>query len=406
MVGDNSIIPEIWKRRMVKFLPKVQGVPELPIGQTRTISISQPIPAICDSCATQKLYETINPFIGPTQFGGKKKHSPEDAMNTLRLVIDFCDLWTLTLIIILLDLKKAFDSPIPEVLIIIFKRYYGIDGNLLRWVANFIMNNILIIKDNNLYSGIYKTERSDPQGADEAMILWNGYYHPIINKLENIDAGITIPKYNIGDDPLFIINEKNEIEDIEQKENNKDNNKKNKNNNLVDVEFDETFGYGVNMKDIDEYTYKIIMAAILFCDDTSLVSFKPSLAQKLINLKTELCRQTGLLLHPLKPQRLTIGRKYLNEEEKEFRNYIYDINDNNVKKYIVEYNEIGAKLLGHKFGIKNDTRLNFNPHIKSITKTSNNTTIFLNNFGLNRYVQTIYMKSLLFKSLIMSKCCY
>eukprot|EP01084_Bolivina_argentea_P157733 274849_1 len=144
------------------------------LKKTRTISISQTIPAICDACATDKLYDEITPKLGKTQYGGKRKHSPEDAMIALRLVIDFCELWCLSLIIIFLDWSKAFDSPIPEVIIIIFKRYYGIDGNLLRWVANFIMNNFLIIKDNKLYSGIYKTQRSNPQGADEAMILWNG----------------------------------------------------------------------------------------------------------------------------------------------------------------------------------------------------------------------------------------
>ncbi len=391
ILGDTSNVPEIWNKRMVKFLPKVNNVAVLPIEKTRTISISQPIPALAGSCAKDKLFEIIDKFIDPSQYGGKMKQGCEDAIVNLRIIIDYCDWWGLALIVILLDFKKAFDSPIPEVTVIIIKKYYGIDGKLLRWVNNALLYNLLIVKDGYLYSGIEKTKRCIPQGADEAMILWNAYYNPIVKILNKLDKGFIAPKYEIGHEPLFTIKQ-NEIIDL-----------KNNKNNLVDFKFDKKYGIGINLKELSEEIYKIIQATILFCDDTSLLCHKPSDGQYMILMKGEVSRKVGIELHPEKGMKLVFGKKYLNKYEQNYENYIIDYRNNNKRIIIKDVSDTGAKLLGHKFKVKLGTKIDFQPHIDHLQKSTTGTIMYLNNLGFNKYISRICMKATIFKSLVQSK---
>ncbi len=263
-----------------------------------------------------------------------------------------------------------------------------------------MLNNTLIVKEGRLYSGITKTERSIPQGADDSMTLWNGYFNTIIQKMKKFDLGILIPKYELGTEPLFTISEDNNIIDLENEKNEK---------NLVDIEFDEQFGHGINTKNIKLDIFFIILIVILFCDDSTIIANLPNEVQQLLLIMAELGKQLGLEMHPLKGQRLTLGRKHLNEYEKKYRNYMIDYRNNDKKIFIEEVNIIGAKYLGHYFKVKNGMNgkdLDFNPHINKMEITCNNTMLYLNNLGFNKYINKISMKSMIFKSLIESKMCF
>ena len=225
-----------------------------------------------------------------------------------------------------------------------------------------------------------KANKSTPQGSQMAGSLFGTYYDPVVKKIESLRIGI---EFNI---------EQNKLKDILSF-----NNKEAEN----EIEFE----FKINLNEISNKEFSIIICILLFCDDTTLIADCPFKMQRLIRCQEDGLKTLGMRMHPDKSQLIYIGKNNLNQKQKDYKIKIYN---HKMKRYtdLNDCSSNGVKVLGVKFRISKDTKIDFNEHINYLC---DNTERAINNLkirGFNVYVDNIQMKREIFQSMIASKLLY
>lgn len=98
------------------------------------------------------------------QCGFRQNHSTLDALATIHT--DICTAFRKKqhLILIALDIKKAYDMVWKERVLTILQNW-GINGNLFSFIYNFLNNRSFNVKINNQLSKIHNTVNGLPQGS-------------------------------------------------------------------------------------------------------------------------------------------------------------------------------------------------------------------------------------------------
>ena len=107
-------------------------------------------------------------------------------MNEITLALDNKD----GIDIICIDFSKAFDSVSHKKLMLKIE-YYGINGNLLKWISSFLTNRTFCVKFNNTVSSEYPVISSIPQGS----VLATTFFILFINDLCSIIKSSTLKMY-------------------------------------------------------------------------------------------------------------------------------------------------------------------------------------------------------------------
>ena len=117
-------------------------------------------------------YFDSNLLFSNFQFGFRKKHSTQDT-NSLLLEHIYDKLNSKSNVLVsFLDLKKAFDSVHPDILISKLK-FYGLDENALKWFSSYLNKRQLCVRINNHVSDPLPIPVSVPQGSILGPTLFN-----------------------------------------------------------------------------------------------------------------------------------------------------------------------------------------------------------------------------------------
>ena len=140
--------------------------------------------------AFQQLYDYLNSIclLSPNQSGYKQNHSCETALfaivNGLQVVIHKDNLAA----VVMLDLSAAFDIVDHQRLLFKLKHYFGINGDVLKWLTSYLNNRTSAVVINNICTN----KRSLLFGIPQGSILGPLWFIMCINKLTNLSSEFDI----------------------------------------------------------------------------------------------------------------------------------------------------------------------------------------------------------------------
>lgn len=165
-----GIFPDFFKIARVTPIFKANS-PENPTNY-RPISILSPISKVYESIIYKRLTNFLNScnILTKCQFGFRKNHSTalataelnENMLKNLDDKVYTCGIF--------LDLSKAFDS-VSHNIIIHKLEYYGIRGNTLKLLTNYLTNRQQYTVVQNSSSSLLKINCGVPQGSTLGPLL-------------------------------------------------------------------------------------------------------------------------------------------------------------------------------------------------------------------------------------------
>lgn len=157
-------LPTAWKTAIVSPLPKKP--PHDDVKSYRPISLTSSVCKLLETIIKTRIMEhlTLTNTINKNQFGFLPgKSTVEQLISSFhewfKGVSEKCQTE-----IVFVDFAKAFDTVIHNKLIYKLKSY-GIDGEPLRWIRNFLIGRNFVVKINSSYSSMKPVISGVPQGS-------------------------------------------------------------------------------------------------------------------------------------------------------------------------------------------------------------------------------------------------
>ena len=191
-----GIFPDILKTGIVSPIFK-KGNPQL-LDNYRPISTLPIFSKIFEKLIYCRIYDYLiaKNVLYEKQFGFRKNHSTSHAINySLKHITDKIE-QKKHVIGIFLDLSKAFDTICHSKLLIKLESY-GIRGNCLKLLENYLINRKQITKFNNILSDNQNVLFGIPQGSVLGPLLFLLYINDIINSTPNGEFVIFADDTNI-----------------------------------------------------------------------------------------------------------------------------------------------------------------------------------------------------------------
>ena len=178
-------VPNIWKDANVTALFKNKG-DKSETANYRPVSLTCLPSRICERTVRDKImnHMTVNNLFTDCQFGFRHKRS------CILQLLDVLDDWTKyyddnkQIDAVYLDIKKAFDS-IPHRRLLSKLENYGIGGNILKWIEDFLKERRQRVVLNGKYSNWEKVTSGVPQGSVLGPVLFIIYVNDIPDSLES-----------------------------------------------------------------------------------------------------------------------------------------------------------------------------------------------------------------------------
>jgi len=183
-----GVIPVIWKRANVISLYKGSGDCAQP-SSFRPISLLSILGKLLERLIKPMLEYHVSAHLSPMQSGFRHGRSTMDQLYRLDYIVRQAFHHRSFIDVVFLDFQKAFDSVWHDM--ILYKcALMNIPPKLWMWIHNFLHDRLIRC--------VWKGDSSDwmavsagvPQGAVLSPILYNIFINDIIDKTENIVAGI------------------------------------------------------------------------------------------------------------------------------------------------------------------------------------------------------------------------
>ncbi len=129
---------------------------------------------------------TVNNLFEPLQSGFRKFHSTETALvkvtNDLLMASDS----GATSVLILLDLRAAFDTVDHSLLLTHLEIMFGVSGTALKWLRSYFTDRSQFVSMGGYRSDISSVSTGVPQGSVLGPLLFNIYLSPLGHLLRSL----------------------------------------------------------------------------------------------------------------------------------------------------------------------------------------------------------------------------
>jgi hypothetical protein len=202
-------LPIDWKKANV--VPIFKKGNKLEVSNYRPVSLLPIISKVLERCILNKIIETIRPQITRLQHGFMKGKSTTTQIITvisnIHKIFDNKDKTD----VIYFDLAKAFDS-VPHSLLLHKLQSFGIHGNLLKWIRNYLTNRQQRVTCDGQNSSWLPVSSGVPQGSILGPILFIIY----INDLPDILSPETLCAIFADDTKIYRkIQNNNDIQQLQ-----------------------------------------------------------------------------------------------------------------------------------------------------------------------------------------------
>lgn len=165
-----KVVPSIWKKGFITPVPK--GKSEISLDNIRPITQTCVYSKIMEEFMFRRIYNQVIDKLNPAQYGAIKKLSTLYYLVSLfDFVLKALDKPNVHVIIVLLDLSKAFDLVDHNVLINCLKRL-KVNSNDMEWVGDFLRGRSQCTKYNNKFSKPLPLNNGIPQGTKVAVLAF------------------------------------------------------------------------------------------------------------------------------------------------------------------------------------------------------------------------------------------
>ena len=178
-------VPHIWKEANITALYKNKG-DKSETTNYRPVSLTCLPSRICEKTVRDTImnHMTVNNLFTDCQFGFRHKRS------CILQLLDVLDDWSKyydenkQIDTVYVDIKKAFDS-IPHRRLLLKLEKYGIKGNVLKWIEDFLSERKQRVVLNGKYSNWENVTSGVPQGSVLGPVLFIIYVNDIPDSLNS-----------------------------------------------------------------------------------------------------------------------------------------------------------------------------------------------------------------------------
>ncbi len=185
---QTGVVPAALKIAAVTPVPKKENVALDDFNNFRPISNLPFLAKLLERIVASHLcnHLTVNNLFEPLQSGFRKFHSTETALvkvtNDLLMASDS----GATSVLILLDLRAAFDTVDHSLLLTHLEIMFGVSGTALKWLRSYFTDRSQFVSMGGYRSDISSVSTGVPQGSVLGPLLFNIYLSPLGHLLRSL----------------------------------------------------------------------------------------------------------------------------------------------------------------------------------------------------------------------------
>ena len=212
---QNKQVPPCILRSQIWLIPK--GVFDGNIKNTRPINLIEILRKIFSLIFSQRIYSKIssNGILKGTNYGFTPGYSTSDAIKLMQLIKDDAKDNGKIIIVAYLDVKKAYDSVHPNSIKCCLKKL-KFDENYWHIMKNIFENRSMRVLTQAGVTNFFHPNTGLEQGDRSSPILWNIFYEPLLNELQNMNGyqicGENISYLAYADDLTLIASNDDDME--------------------------------------------------------------------------------------------------------------------------------------------------------------------------------------------------